>query len=52
MTTARIKSNLEIKRLPKETQAALDALELPGESGRTIRMDLAWGLPLFQNAAD
>ncbi|KEF53402.1 uncharacterized protein A1O9_10377 [Exophiala aquamarina CBS 119918] len=51
-TESRIKSNLAIRRLPGEAQAALDALELPDESGRTIRMDLAWGLPLFQNATD
>ena len=48
-TPARIKSNLEIRKLSEEDTKAIDALALPGSEGRTIDFTEAWGVPLFQN---
>jgi len=48
-TPARIKSNLEIKKLDEEDMKALDALDIPGGAGRTVDFTKSWGLPLFTN---
>jgi diketogulonate reductase-like aldo/keto reductase len=48
-TPARIKSNLEIKKLSDADTKAIDDLALPGTEGRTIDFTEAWAVPLFQD---
>ncbi len=46
---ARIKSNLDIKKLSDEDMKAIDSLAIPGGEGRTVDFTESWGIPLFQN---
>jgi diketogulonate reductase-like aldo/keto reductase len=48
-TPARIKSNLDIKKLSDEDAKTIDALAIPNGEGRTIDFTEAWDVPLFQN---
>lgn len=48
-TPARIKSNLEVRKLDEVDMKALDALEIPDSGGRTIDFTETLGLPLFTN---
>lgn len=48
-TPARIKSNLEIRKLSEEDTKAIDALARPGTEGRTVDFSEDWGVPLYQN---
>ncbi|WPH02212.1 Hypothetical protein R9X50_00506700 [Acrodontium crateriforme] len=48
-TAARIKSNLDVRRLSVEDMRALDSLAIPNEEGRTINPSEGWGISLFQN---
>jgi diketogulonate reductase-like aldo/keto reductase len=48
-TPSRIKTNLEVRKLPDEDMKALDALALPDGKGRTIDFTEDWGIPLFTN---
>ena len=44
---ARIKANLDVRRLGEEDVRALDALEVPDEKGRTIDYGPYWGVKFF-----
>jgi len=44
---ARIKANLDVRRLSEEDVRALDALEVPDEAGRTIDYGPYWGVKFF-----
>lgn len=44
---ARIKANLDVRRLAEEDVRALDALEVPDEGGRTIDYGPYWGVKFF-----
>ncbi|KAK0256781.1 hypothetical protein LTR91_000235 [Friedmanniomyces endolithicus] len=46
-TPARIKSNLDIRKLSDEDMEALDALAVPNGKGRTVDFTEKWGVPLF-----
>ncbi|TKA67780.1 hypothetical protein B0A55_06863 [Friedmanniomyces simplex] len=46
-TPARIKSNLDIRKLSEEDMEALDGLAVPNGEGRTVNFTEAWGVPLF-----
>jgi diketogulonate reductase-like aldo/keto reductase len=48
-TTARIKSNLAVKRLSDEDMATLNAMEVPSGKGRTVDYNEKWGVKLFSN---
>ena len=47
--SARIRSNLDVKKLSSEDMAALDALEIPNGKGRTIDYTDKWLVNLFTN---
>ncbi|KXT18220.1 hypothetical protein AC579_2887 [Pseudocercospora musae] len=49
-TPARIKSNLDVKKLSEEDVKTLDALAIPSDEGRTVNGHLMFGLPLFDKA--
>lgn len=44
---ARIKANLNVRRLSEEDMRALDELEVPDEAGRTIDYGPYWGVKFF-----
>lgn len=46
-TPTRIKTNLAVRKLSDVDMEELNALEIPGGDGRTIRMD--WDVPLFSD---
>jgi len=46
-TPKRIRSNLDIQKLPEEDVKTLNELVLPPEEGRTVRMDKSWNVPFF-----
>jgi diketogulonate reductase-like aldo/keto reductase len=49
-STARIKSNLSIRKLSAEDMKALDSLAIPEDKGRTVNLPESWGVPVFQNS--
>ncbi|KAK5127513.1 hypothetical protein LTR85_006852 [Meristemomyces frigidus] len=48
-TPARIKSNLNIRKLSDKDVKALDDLALPNEEGRTVDPSAEWDLPLYKH---
>ena len=48
-TSARIKSNLAVRKLSEEDMKALNDMALPDEKGRTVDFADAWGVPLFKD---
>jgi len=46
-TPARIKANLDIKKLSDEDMKALNDMALPNEEGRTVNMSENWDVTLF-----
>ncbi|KAK3074714.1 hypothetical protein LTR53_002589, partial [Teratosphaeriaceae sp. CCFEE 6253] len=47
-TPARIKSNLDIRKLSDEDMATLDGIAPPEGKGRSVNFGKAWDVPLFE----